>query len=123
MDAPQTTDKVHTSRIGSGQPRAASGSAPVLTASARLAESRDQLLARRRAAQRAWRSACEGAERASQYLHAALSAPHSPGAATARQRLEHAQHGERLARTFYYRVAQETGTLLSRLERTDIMMA
>lgn len=85
--------------------------------------SRDQLLARRRAAQRAWRSACEGAERASQYLHAAPSTPQSPAATTARERLEHAQHGERQARTFYYRVAKETGALLSRLERRDVRIA
>ena len=83
-------------------------------------DSRDQLLTRRRAAQRTWRSACECAERASRYLHEALTAPHSPAAATARERLEHAQRGEQQARAFYYRVAEETGALLGGLERTDV---
>ena len=83
-----------------------------------MAENRDQLVARRRAAQRAWRSACERAQRASQHLHKALAAPLSPAAVTARERLEHALRGERQARTSYYRVAEETGALLSSLERT-----
>lgn len=85
--------------------------------------SRDQLLARRRAAQRAWRSACERVERATQYLHEAQRAPHSPAATTTRERLEHARHRERQARTVYYRVAKESGALLSTLERTDVGIA
>jgi len=81
--------------------------------------SRDQLLARRRAAQRAWRLACERAERASRYLHEALAAPHSPAATTARECLEHEQREERQARSFYYHAAEEAGTMLSRLERSE----
>jgi len=123
MDALPTTDHTRLSRDGSGQRRTASGSASALVPGSRPAESRDQLLERRRAAQRAWRSACERAERASQFFHAAPSTPHSPVPTTARERLEHAQHGERQARTFYYRVAEETGALLSRLERTDVGIA
>lgn len=83
-----------------------------------MTESRDQLVARRRAAQRAWRSACERAQRATQHLHEALAVPLSPAAITARAGLEHAQRGERQARTSYYRVAEETGALLSSLERS-----
>ncbi|HZP49596.1 hypothetical protein [Actinocrinis sp.] len=82
-------------------------------------ENRAQLVARRRAAQHAWRAARERMERAAQYLREALSAPHSSAATTARQRMEHAQRGERQARTSYYRVAEETGALLSGLERTN----
>jgi ferric-dicitrate binding protein FerR (iron transport regulator) len=81
-------------------------------------ESRDQLVARRRAAQRAWRSASERAERAAQYLREALTAPNRLAATVARQRLEHAQRAERQARASYYLVAEETGALLSGLERT-----
>lgn len=80
-------------------------------------ESRDQLVVRRRAAQRAWRAASERTEQASQHLHEALDAPLSSVAAKARERLEHAQRGERRARSSYYRVAEEIGVLLSRLER------
>jgi len=80
-------------------------------------ESRDQLVVRRRAAQRAWRAACERTEQASQRLHEALDAPLSSATANARERLLHAERGERRARSSYYRVAEEIGVLLSRLER------
>jgi hypothetical protein len=80
-------------------------------------ESRDQLVVRRRAAQRAWRAACERTEQASRRLHEALDAPLSSATANARERLERAEHGERRARSAYYRVAEEIGVLLSRLER------
>lgn len=120
MDAFPSTDDLHSSRDGSEPRRGESGSASSPAPSTALVDSRDQLLARRRAAQRAWRSACERAERASRYLREALTAPHSLAAATARERLEYAQRGERQARSFYYRVAEETGALLSRLDRTDV---
>jgi len=120
MDALPSTDDVHPSRDVGEPQRGESGSASSPAPSTAPVDSRDQLLARRRAAQRAWRSACERAERASRYLHEALTAPQSPAAATARERFEYAQRGERQARTFYYRVAEETGALLSRLERTDV---
>jgi hypothetical protein len=81
------------------------------------AESRDELVVRRRAAQRAWRAACDRTEQASQYLRDVLDTPLSAAAAKARECLEHAQHGELRARSSYYRVAEETGVLLSRLER------
>lgn len=80
-------------------------------------ENRDQLVVRRRAAQRAWRAACERTEQATQHLHEALDAPLSAAAAKARERLEHAQRGERRARSSYYRAAEEIGVLLSRIER------
>ena len=121
MDAHPSADGAHP--IGSRPQRAASKAAFPLTPNTWSAESRDQLVARRRAAQRAWRSACEHAERASQYLGHALTAPHSSAASTARERLEHAQRGERQARTSYYRVAQETGALLSSLDRTGARLA
>lgn len=78
-------------------------------------ESRDQLVMRC-AAQRAWRAACERSEQASQHLLDALDTPLSAAAAKAREHLEHARRGERRARSSYYRVAEETGVLLSRLE-------
>lgn len=121
MDAHPSADSAHSN--GSGPQRAASKAAFPLTPNTWSGESRDQLVARRRAAQRAWRLACEHAERASQYLSRALTAPHSPAVSTARERLEHALRGERQARTSYYRVAQETGALLSSLDRTGARLA
>jgi hypothetical protein len=81
---------------------------------ARSVESRDQLIARRRAAQQTWRAAREGAEEAALGLHEA-SRPSGAPLAVARLRLEHAEHGERQARRSYQQVAEETGALLSRL--------
>ncbi|HEV2342723.1 MAG TPA: hypothetical protein VGS97_01410 [Actinocrinis sp.] len=46
-----------------------------------------------------------------------MTTPVSAAAAKAWERLEHAQRGERRARSSYYRVAEEIGVLLSRLER------
>jgi hypothetical protein len=84
------------------------------TAPTQGAESRDQLIARRRAAQHAWRAAREGMERAALHLNEASDPPFfAPN--VARQRLELAQRGERRARLSYHRVAVETGVLLSRL--------
>jgi hypothetical protein len=119
MDALPSTGNARPSRGGSGRRPGESGPVFPPAPAARTAENRAQLVARRRAAQHAWRSACERAERAAQYLREALSSPHSPAATTARQSMEHAQRGERQARTSYYRVAEETGALLSGLERTD----
>lgn len=119
MDALPSAVDTHPGQRGSGLRHGQSGSAFPSVLNARTIESRDQLVARRRAAQRAWRSACERAERATQYLREALNAAPSPGATKARERLEHAQRGERRARRLYYRVAEETGALLSSLERTD----
>jgi hypothetical protein len=119
VDALLSTDIARPSRGGSGRWPGESRPAFPPTPAARAVENRAQLVARRRAAQHAWRAACERVERAAQYLRETLSAPHSPAATTARRRMEHAQRGERQARTSYYRVAEETGTLLSGLERTD----
>lgn len=118
MDALSSTAKSRPDQDGSG--RRPGESEPILpsASAAQTVENQAQLVARRRAAQHAWRCACERVERATQYLRDALNATHSPAATTARQRLEHAQSGERQARTSYYRVAKETGALLSRLERT-----
>lgn len=121
MDALLSAVDAHPGRSGSRH--GGSGSAVPSAPDACSAQSRDQLVARRRAAQRTWRSACERAQRASQYLREALTAPHSPAATTARERLEHAQRAERQARTSYYRVAEETGELLSSLERTGAKTA
>ena len=79
-------------------------------------ESRDQLLVRRRLAQRLWRAARVRAEQAALALHQApIGHTEPPGARTA---LEHAVLAERTARAAYQRVAGETGTLLGRLART-----
>ena len=86
-------------------------------APAGTAEDRNQLIARRRAAQRAWRTAGERVERASQHLVEALRTTHlATAVSAARASLEHARLGEQRARSSYYRVAQETGALLSRLQ-------
>lgn len=102
-----------------GAPDATFAPEPTVPAS----ESRDQLVVRRRAAQRAWRAACERTEQASRHLHEALDTPLYSTAAKARERLEHAQRAERRARFSYYRAAEEIGVLLSRLERTHTGLA
>ncbi|MBS2964859.1 hypothetical protein KGA66_17510 [Actinocrinis puniceicyclus] len=118
-DHAHPTGRAQPSRRGSGPRHGESGLSFPPAPAARTFESRDQLVARRRAAQRAWRAACERAERAAQFLGETLNAPLSAAAATAREHLENAQRGEQLARTSYYRVAEETGTQLSRIERTN----
>ncbi len=119
VDALPSTDNLRPGQGGSGTRRRASGPvSPFPSAqAARTIEDHDQLVARRRAAQQAWRHARERAERAAQHLSKALNAPLSPAANTARERMEHAQRGERRARIWYYRVAKETGALLTGLER------
>lgn len=123
LDALPSTAHLRPSRDGRGQQRGEAGSASAPAPSSVPVDSRDQLLARRRAAQRAWRLACERAERASRYLREVPAAPHSPATSPARERLEHEQREERQARTLYYRTAKETGALLSRLERADVGIA
>jgi len=113
MGDPVSDDSLHSSRDSDGPDEAAPATA-VKALLARGAESRDQLIARRRAAQHAWRAAREGAERAAVRLHEASYPACSP-AAEARLCLEHAERGERRARRSYYDVAKETGALLSRL--------
>lgn len=88
---------------------------PELRAEARQPESRDQLILRRRSAQRAWRTARERADRAAQHLRE-TPAGHVTRVAI-RDGLENAQVAERAARASYHRVAEETGTLLGRLAR------
>lgn len=78
-------------------------------------ETRDQLIHRRRSAQRIWRAARETADRAASHGREA-SADHARSA-SARSSLEHARFAERAARDSYYRVAEETGMLLGRLAR------
>ena len=117
MDALSSTNDARASRGGSGFRHGGAGPVFASASAARTVENHDQLVARRRAAQQAWRCACERAERAAQSLDEALNAPLSSTATTARQHMEHAQRGERQARTSYYRVAEETGALLSGLER------
>jgi hypothetical protein len=109
-------DRSHSSRDSGGLGTAASATATAVGAAplTQSAESREQVIARRRAAQHRWRAAREGVERAALRLHEASRPPGFPSAA-ARQRLEHAEHGERQARRSYYHVAKETGALLSRL--------
>ncbi len=84
-------------------------------AAARLDESREQLIVRRRSAQRAWRMARERADRAAVHLRGLQSGLAELKAA--RGRLEHARSEERTARASYGRVAEETGTLLDKLAR------
>lgn len=79
------------------------------------AESREQLILRRRSAQRAWRTARESAERAAVHLRTTQVGHAEPG--TDRHGLERARVAERLARASYRRVAEETGRLLDRLAR------
>jgi hypothetical protein len=79
------------------------------------AESRDQLIRRRRSAQHAWRTAREHADRAAEHLRD-TPAGHITRVAI-RDGLESAQLAERAARATYHRVAEETGTLLDRLAR------
>jgi hypothetical protein len=117
-----TTSSTSTGHISSyQQSRRPSGSESELrfppVAPAGTAEDRNQLIARRRAAQRAWRTAGECVERASQLLVEAMRTTHlATAVSAARARLEHARLGEQQARSSYYRVAQETGALLSRLQ-------
>ena len=113
MGDPVSDEDSHPSQ-DSGRPRDATSETAIRAPSTRGAESRDQVIARRRAAQRAWHAAREGAERAANRLHEA-SHPAGSASAVARLRLEHAERGERQARRSYYRVAEETGALLSRL--------
>ncbi|MBR7837198.1 hypothetical protein KDL01_28230 [Actinospica durhamensis] len=84
-------------------------------AAARLDESREQLIVRRRTAQRAWRTAREHADRAATHLPGLQAGLTELKAA--RGRLEHARSEERTARARYGRVAEETGTLLDKLAR------
>jgi hypothetical protein len=84
-----------------------------LTGSPRL-ETRDQLILRRRSAQRAWRTAREIADRAALHLRETPGGHLVPAAA---RNIERAQLAERAARASYYRVAEETGKLLGRLAR------
>lgn len=86
-----------------------------LRTDARHPESRDQLILRRRSAQRAWRTAREGMEHAAEHLRA-TPAGHVTRT-TIREALENAKLAERAARASYHRVAEETGTLLGRLAR------
>jgi len=79
-------------------------------------EDREPVIARRRAAQREWRAARQGVERASQSLVDAVGAPVAHAVSSARDRLERAQLREREARSTYYRVAEETGALLGRIQ-------
>jgi hypothetical protein len=79
-------------------------------------EDREQVIARRRAAQREWRAARQCVERASQSLVDAVGAPVALAVSSARDRLERAQLREREARSTYYRVAEETGALLGRIQ-------
>jgi hypothetical protein len=97
--------------MGTSKP---AGEAPSLT-DARDTEGRDQLILRRRSAQRAWRTARERADRAANHLRE--TQPGQSESAAARTSLEHARLAERAARAFYHRVADETGTLLSKLSR------
>lgn len=114
MGDPVSDDDSHPSQ-DSGRPRDATSETAIGAAPReQRAESRDQVIARRRAAQRAWHAAREGAERAAIRLHEA-SHPAGSASAVARLRLERAERGERQARRSYYRVAEETGALLSRL--------
>jgi hypothetical protein len=78
-------------------------------------ESRDQLILRRRTAQRAWRSARESMDHAAEHLRATPTGHVTR--ATIRETLENAKLVERTARASYHRVAEETGTLLGRLAR------
>jgi hypothetical protein len=78
-------------------------------------ESRDQLILRRRLAQRVWRAARVRAEQAALVLHQTPSGHAGPP--DARTALEHALLAERTAHAAYQRVAGETGTLLGRLAR------
>lgn len=79
-------------------------------ATAGIQESREQIIERRRAAQLDWR-------RARQHVERAVRALPTAAAADRRRCLEQAQSEERSARSLYYRVARETGALLSRLHR------
>lgn len=88
---------------------------PELRADTRQAESRDQLILRRRSAQRTWRTARERADRAAEHLRE-TPAGHVARVAI-REGLENAKLAERAARASYLRVAEETGTLLGRLAR------
>jgi hypothetical protein len=92
------------------------GEAPGLASSLRL-ETRNQIIFRRRAAQRAWRAARESADRAALHLHK-MPAGHIARVA-ARDSFERARLAERAARDSYQRVAEETGTLLGRLARAS----
>lgn len=80
-------------------------------------EDREQIIARRRAAQGEWHAARRRLERAARSLAEAYSAASARGVREMRSRLDLAREEERLARSVYHTVAQETGQLLSRLER------
>lgn len=116
MDAPVSDDRSNPSQDSGGPLSHASATAVAAPSPTQNAESRDQLIARRRAAQHAWRAAREGLERAVLRLHEpSCPFPADHPTAVARLRLEHAERGERQARRSYYHVAEETGALLSRL--------
>ena len=114
MGDPASDDSSHPSRSSGGPGDATAATALRAAQQVQGAESRDQLIARRRAAQHAWRAAREGVERAALRLR---ETPYPVGSqsAVARSGLEHAERGERQARRSYYHVAEETGALLSRL--------
>lgn len=79
-------------------------------------EEREQIIARRRAAQGDWHAARRRLERAVRCLAEAYPAV-SARAGDMRSRLDLAREEERVARSVYHTVARETGLLLSRLQR------
>jgi hypothetical protein len=98
--------------MGTSKPTDAS----TLLAGTQNPESRDQVIFRRRSAQRAWHTARINAEQAALDLRETPPGPAAPPS-TARTALERARLAESTARAAYQRVAEETGTLLGRLTR------
>src|SRR5438445_5459795 len=80
-------------------------------------EGREQIIARRRAAQLVWRRARLRVELAGHALAAVERGPQTAATADCRRLVEQAALEERSARSLYSRVAEETGALLSRLHR------
>ncbi|MGH6657375.1 MAG: hypothetical protein ACRDVE_19500 [Actinocrinis sp.] len=81
-------------------------------------EGREQIIARRRAAQGDWHDARRRLERAAHRLAEASPAASARSVLGMRSHLDLARKEEHVARTVYRMVADETGRLLSRLQRT-----